>query len=145
MGDGLMDSRLNDWWLIGGWMQEGGIEGRRQGRREGECGSKGPQAKRIGANLGRVWLYVLLTWLYHLPLYVFPAFSPISLCFKAADRLPSNCWSRSHNCLQVSECLNSQMTHGWTWLESLTKQDNKTLTPGSQRFWPRNSPSQNHS
>lgn len=71
--EGLMDRWRNDWWLMGGWMQEGCDGGKN--RREEECGSRGPQAKHSGANLGRAWLSLLLTWLYHLSLYVFPASS----------------------------------------------------------------------
>lgn len=38
--------------MIDGWMNAGMV-GRRQGRRERECGSRGPQAKYSGANLGK--------------------------------------------------------------------------------------------
>lgn len=71
-------------WMSNWWMRDwcvdkcgkGGMEGGRQGRREEERGSRGPEAKHSGANLGRAWLSSLLTWLYHLSLYVCLAFSP---------------------------------------------------------------------
>lgn len=122
--EGWIDRQMDEWLMIDWWVagcRKGEMEGRSQSRREGEreSGSRRPQAKHSGANLGRAWLYQLLTWLYHLSIYVscfLSHFSNIIDFFKTADSLSSlifgQCFAIVHKLLYILKV--RYIIHSWS-------------------------------